>query len=171
MGGQTISEKILEKASGRERVAPGDIVEANVDLLYMHEMLAMAILPLNEIGVEKVWDPSKIVVTLDHWVPPPTPEIAEPEAARRHYGRGVRRANPRRECADGADHVRVAVAPNHKVPRMRVPPLRDELMDNAMVSDVMKVLDSLLLAELSDRLVHLRDFRRRRRNPVVEGDG
>ncbi|HLA47173.1 MAG TPA: 3-isopropylmalate dehydratase large subunit, partial [Thermoplasmata archaeon] len=77
MGGQTISEKILEKASGRERVAPGDIVEANVDLLYMHEMLAMAILPLNEIGVEKVWDPSKIVVTLDHWVPPPTPEIAK----------------------------------------------------------------------------------------------
>src|SRR3990172_4384034 len=77
MGGQTISEKILEKASGRERVAPGDIVEANVDLLYMHEMLAMAILPLNEIGVEKVWDRSKIVVTLDHWVPPPTPEIAK----------------------------------------------------------------------------------------------
>src|SRR3990170_4858154 len=77
MAGLTISEKILAKASGKPRVAPGDIVDASVDLLYMHEMLAMALMPFNEIGTMKVWDPAKIVVTLDHWVPPPTPEIAK----------------------------------------------------------------------------------------------
>src|SRR3972149_2022200 len=77
MVGLTISEKILARASGREHVAPGDIVDASVDLLYMHEMLAMALMPFNEIGTMKVWDPAKIVVTLDHWVPPPTPEIAK----------------------------------------------------------------------------------------------
>ena len=74
--GLTISEKILARASGKESVAPGEIVEAQVDLLYMHEMLAMAAVPFEEIGVGKVWDPSKIVVTLDHWVPPPNAEIA-----------------------------------------------------------------------------------------------
>ena len=77
MAGLTISEKILARASGRDRVAPGDIVDASVDLLYMHEMLAMALMPFQEIGTMKVWDPAKIVVTLDHWVPPPTPEIAK----------------------------------------------------------------------------------------------
>ena len=77
MPGLTISEKILAKASGKERVSPGDIVDGSVDLLYMHEMLAMALMPFNDIGTMKVWDPDKIVVTLDHWVPPPTPEIAK----------------------------------------------------------------------------------------------
>ncbi len=77
MHGSTMAEKILARASGRDRVTPGDIVEGNVDLLYMHEMLAMCLGPFSEIGVAKVWDPAKIVVTLDHWVPPPTPEIAK----------------------------------------------------------------------------------------------
>jgi 3-isopropylmalate/(R)-2-methylmalate dehydratase large subunit len=76
MPGLTISEKILARASGKERVSPGDIVDGSVDLLYMHEMLAMALMPFHDIGTMKVWDPDKIVVTLDHWVPPPTPEIA-----------------------------------------------------------------------------------------------
>src|SRR6266513_691555 len=73
----TMSEKILAKASGNESVRPGQIVDGSVDLLYMHEMLAMALIPFGEIGTAKVWDPTKIVVTLDHWVPPPTPEIAK----------------------------------------------------------------------------------------------
>ena len=77
MPGLTISEKILARASGKDRVTPGDIVDGSVDLLYMHEMLAMALMPFHDIGTMKVWDPDKIVVTLDHWVPPPTPEIAK----------------------------------------------------------------------------------------------
>jgi 3-isopropylmalate/(R)-2-methylmalate dehydratase large subunit len=77
MQGQTIAEKILGRASHSEAVRPGQIVDGEVDLLYMHEMLAMALLPFHEIGTAKVWDPTKIVVTLDHWVPPPTPEIAK----------------------------------------------------------------------------------------------
>src|SRR2546422_10353582 len=59
----------------------------------MHEMLAMALLPFNEIGTMKVWDPEKIVVTLDHWVPPPTPEIAKMHQSIREFCRkqGIRR--------------------------------------------------------------------------------
>src|SRR2546430_5071252 len=59
----------------------------------MHEMLALALLPFNEIGTMKVWDPEKIVVTLDHWVPPPTPEIAKMHQTIRDFCRkqGIRR--------------------------------------------------------------------------------
>jgi len=93
MAGHTITEKILARASGSEVVRPGQIVDGSVDLLYMHEMLAMALLPFNEIGTLKVWDPSKIVVTLDHWVPPPTPEIAKMHQTIREFCRtqGIQR--------------------------------------------------------------------------------
>ncbi|HEV8594220.1 MAG TPA: aconitase family protein, partial [Thermoplasmata archaeon] len=77
MPGLTMAEKVLARSSGRDRVVPGDIVDSNVDLLYMHEMLAMALGPFAEIGITKVWDPTKIVVTLDHWVPPPNEQIAK----------------------------------------------------------------------------------------------
>src|SRR5256712_11797059 len=41
----------------------------------------------------KVWDPEKIVVTLDHWVPPPTPEIAKMHQTIRdfYHKQGIRR--------------------------------------------------------------------------------
>src|SRR5439155_35833 len=93
MTGQTMSEKVLARASHTESVSPGQIVDGDVDLLYMHEMLAMALLPFNEIGTMKVWDPERIVVTLDHWVPPPTPEIAKMHQSIRDFCRkqGIRR--------------------------------------------------------------------------------
>src|SRR2546422_2456693 len=93
MAGHTITEKILAGANRSEVVRPGQIVDGSVDLLYMHEMLAMALLPFNEIGTLKVWDPSKIVVTLDHWVPPPTPEIAKMHQTIREFCRtqGIQR--------------------------------------------------------------------------------
>jgi len=93
MTGFTITEKILARASHSELVRPGQIVDGSVDLLYMHEMLAMALIPFNEIGTATVWDPSKIVVTLDHWVPPPTPEIAKMHQTIRDFCRkqGIQR--------------------------------------------------------------------------------
>src|SRR2546426_1072828 len=93
MTGQTMSEKVLARASHAESVRPDQIIDGDVDLLYMHEMLAMALLPFNEIGTMKVWDPEKIVVTLDHWVPPPTPEIAKMHQTIREFCRkqGIRR--------------------------------------------------------------------------------
>jgi 3-isopropylmalate/(R)-2-methylmalate dehydratase large subunit len=83
--GQTMAEKILARSSGNPAVRPGQIVDGNVDLLYMHEMLALAIKPFEEIGVKRIWDPSKCVVTVDHWVPPPTEQIARMHQAIREF--------------------------------------------------------------------------------------
>jgi homoaconitate hydratase family protein len=85
MAGMTMSQKILAKASGQAAVEPGQVVDTEIDLLYMHEMLAIALGPFREIGVDRVWDPDRIVVTLDHWVPPPTEEIAKMHQAIREF--------------------------------------------------------------------------------------
>ena len=85
MSGMTMSEKILARASGTPHVRAGQIVDGYVDLLYMHEMLALAIKPFDEIGVGRIWDPSKCVVTVDHWVPPPNEQIARMHQAIREF--------------------------------------------------------------------------------------
>ena len=93
MAGHTMTEKILARASRNEVVHAGQIVDGYVDLLYMHEMLALALKPFDEIGIAKVWDPSKCVVTIDHWVPPPTPEVAKMHQAIREFcwAQGIQR--------------------------------------------------------------------------------
>jgi len=74
--GKNITEKILAKASGRQDVSPGQIVEAKIDLAMLHENTGTpAVMAFREIGLKKVWDPSKVVVILDHNAPAPT-EIA-----------------------------------------------------------------------------------------------
>jgi len=80
-----MAETIIAHASRHPSVVPGQIVDGHVDLLYMHEMLALALKPFDEIGVKKIWDPAKCVVTIDHWVPPPTPEVAKMHQAIREF--------------------------------------------------------------------------------------
>ncbi|MCD6411154.1 MAG: 3-isopropylmalate dehydratase large subunit [Thermoplasmata archaeon] len=75
--GKTIAEKILARASNREDIEAGDIVEAEVDLAMSHDNAALVSKVFGEIGAEKVWDPSKIVIILDHRVPANTIKSAE----------------------------------------------------------------------------------------------
>jgi len=68
--GMTIAEKILARASGRKQVAPGEIVEAAIDVAMTHDIEGpMVVQGLRELGAKKVWDPSKIVIVFDHQVP------------------------------------------------------------------------------------------------------
>jgi 3-isopropylmalate/(R)-2-methylmalate dehydratase large subunit len=66
----TLVEKIIARACGRERVAPGEIVTCKVDLAMFHDSSGpRRIAPrLKELGAS-VWDPSKVVVVTDHFVP------------------------------------------------------------------------------------------------------
>ena len=67
---QTLAERIIARAAGRDRVRRGEIVTCKVDLAMIHDSggprRAKPI--LDRLGV-KVWDPSKIVVVSDHFVP------------------------------------------------------------------------------------------------------
>jgi 3-isopropylmalate/(R)-2-methylmalate dehydratase large subunit len=73
-----ISEKILAKASGKSTVQPGEIVDANVDVIMVHDLTGpLAIEAFKKIGVSKVWNNKKVVIILDHQIPAESVKMAE----------------------------------------------------------------------------------------------
>lgn len=68
----TIAEKILARASGNDSVKPGQYVTANIDKAVSHEAFAAVVQNLDAAGIKKVWDPDRIIVALDHYVPAPS---------------------------------------------------------------------------------------------------
>lgn len=83
--GMTIAEKILARAAGKSRVLPEEIVIADVDLAMSHENADLVRKAFLEIGVERVWDPSKIVIIFDHRVPAESERTATTHKAIREF--------------------------------------------------------------------------------------
>ncbi len=72
--GQTLVQKILAKAIGKNNVQVGEIIEPPVDVAMSHENAALVINQFLEIfkGLPfepKIWDSNKIVIIFDHRVP------------------------------------------------------------------------------------------------------
>jgi len=73
-----ISEKILAKASGKNTVTSGEIVDANVDIVMVHDLTGpLAVEAFTRIGINHVWDNKKVVIILDHQVPAESVKAAE----------------------------------------------------------------------------------------------
>lgn len=70
--GLTLAEKVLARSSGLDRVIPGQIVDGRVDLAMMHEQGAQTVGPFHDMGATRVWDPDRVVIAIDHWVPAST---------------------------------------------------------------------------------------------------
>lgn len=70
-----ITEKILARASNNDKVEPEDVVFVNVDKAMVHDVSGPGVIKVFEklqkqgINIEKLWDPSKIWVAEDHFVP------------------------------------------------------------------------------------------------------
>jgi len=70
-----ITEKILARASGKSSVSPDDVIFANVDKVMMHDVSGPGVIKVFDklqkqgINVDKLWDPSKVWVAEDHFVP------------------------------------------------------------------------------------------------------
>ncbi len=75
--GMTFAEKVLAKKAGLSSVKPGDIVTVEPDRAMSHDNAAPISKIFKSIGVEKVWNPEKIVIILDHAVPAPTDKHAK----------------------------------------------------------------------------------------------
>jgi len=68
--GQTITEKILARAAGRDEARAGDIVEARVDLAMANDITApLAIAEFENAGFDKVFDPARVALVPDHFTP------------------------------------------------------------------------------------------------------
>jgi len=88
--GMTITEKILARAVGKEKVSAGELINANIDIVMCVDVTTPpAISMLAEKGMDRVFDREKIVVTPDHFQPAKDIKSAElhkrlDEWAKRH---------------------------------------------------------------------------------------
>ncbi len=66
----TLAEKILAAHTDRKEVSPGEFINVKVDLVLANDITApIAIKEFRRIGVKKVFDPKKVVMVADHFVP------------------------------------------------------------------------------------------------------
>ena len=87
MSGKTLAEKILSRQAGRE-VGAGDLVIVPVSRVMVHDSVADAVISgMKQLGRERVWDPSKVGVFIDHAAPAPTPVVADSHRAVREWVR------------------------------------------------------------------------------------
>ncbi len=65
-----IAEKILAAHAGKKQVAPGEFINPRVDMILSNDITApIAINEFRRLGIKKVFDPAKIVMVADHFVP------------------------------------------------------------------------------------------------------
>jgi 3-isopropylmalate/(R)-2-methylmalate dehydratase large subunit len=68
--GETIAEKILSRKSKDTSVVPGEHITCEVDYAMAHDHGTIAIMEkMDEMGVEVVWDPERIICPMDHDAP------------------------------------------------------------------------------------------------------
>ncbi len=67
---ETLAQKLVARASGRAHVTPGEIVNCQVDLAMFHDSSGPRRLKpmLEELGTP-IWDKSRVVLVMDHYVP------------------------------------------------------------------------------------------------------
>ena len=80
--GMTITEKILAAHAGKDVVRPGELINARLDIVMCHDVTTPpAIRMLRKFDMDRVFDPEKIVVIPDHFVP--NKDIKSAELAKR----------------------------------------------------------------------------------------
>lgn len=89
--GQTITEKILARASGQARVRPGDEILAKPDFVIAYDFPGYTDVffreAKEEFGVDKVVKPERFVLFIDHMVPATSPKEEELHQVTRKWGK------------------------------------------------------------------------------------
>ena len=84
----TMAEKILDAHTHLDEVEPGQLIECDLDLVLSNDITSpIAIKNFKKIGVEKVFDPTKIALVPDHYVPNKDIKSAEQAKQVREFAR------------------------------------------------------------------------------------
>jgi len=83
--GLTFAQKVLARKAGLDRVEVGQIVEIEPDVCLSHDNTAAIAKTFAKIGVERVKDPEKFVIVLDHTVPASEEKYAQNHAEIRQF--------------------------------------------------------------------------------------
>ncbi len=72
----TITEKILARASGKQKLSPGDVMFAKVDKVMLHDVSGPGVIKVfsewekkRGLKLNRIWDPDRVWVAEDHFVP------------------------------------------------------------------------------------------------------
>lgn len=102
----TMAEKIILAHTDMGSVAPGDLVNVNVDLILANDITApLAIQQFARIGVQGVHDPERIVLVPDHFAPNKDIKAAEQCKLMREFARQQGIANYFEVGRAGIEHV------------------------------------------------------------------
>ncbi len=103
--GQTIAEKIISAHTG-SKVTPGQLVQVQVDMVLGNDITApIAIREFARIGVDKVFDRSKIALVPDHFAPNKDIKSAEQCKMMREFARAQSLVNYFEVGRMGIEHV------------------------------------------------------------------
>src|SRR2546430_609157 len=84
----TLAEKILLAHCDADDVSPGDIVMVRCDVVMTNDISGpMAFRAMEKMGAERVFDPAKVVVVPDHFVPAQDTRSAELQKLMREWSR------------------------------------------------------------------------------------
>jgi 3-isopropylmalate/(R)-2-methylmalate dehydratase large subunit len=102
----TITEKILAEHAGQHEVEPGQLINAKVDLVLGNDITApIAIEEWRKIGATQVFDPAKIVLIPDHFVPNKDIKSAQQCQLMRDFARDLRLPNYFEVGEAGIEHA------------------------------------------------------------------
>ena len=100
--GHTITEKILARVSGREHVKAGDEIMAKPDFVIAYDFPGYTDVYFKsmkeDFGIQKVAEPERYAIFIDHMVPAATPKEEELHIGTRDMVRGQQRC----PCSSGA---------------------------------------------------------------------
>ncbi|UCC65825.1 MAG: 3-isopropylmalate dehydratase large subunit [Anaerolineae bacterium] len=86
--GMTLGEKILAAHAGVKEVCPGQFIEVAADVVLSNDITApIAIREFEKLGVERVFDPERVVMVPDHFAPNKDIRSAEQCRAMREFAR------------------------------------------------------------------------------------
>lgn len=101
----TITEKILAAHAGLEKVAPGELINARVDLVLGNDITApVAIREFEKIGAAGVYDRERIALVPDHFTPNKDIKSAEQSKITRDFARKQKIVNYFEVGAMGIEH-------------------------------------------------------------------
>lgn len=84
--GVCITKKILARSAGRELVESGDFIEAKIDAVMVNDLTGvLAIDSFDKLKEKRIWDPNRVVIVLDHLIPPDSVNSAELQRRLRRF--------------------------------------------------------------------------------------
>ncbi len=86
--GMTITEKILAAHAGKDRVEPGELINAKLDVVLGNDITApVAINEFEKLGIDQVFDKERIMLVPDHFTPNKDIKSAEQVKQVREFAR------------------------------------------------------------------------------------